>query len=160
MIVNNSQAKHQAKQLRRIGLALGLAALLAGCTSIYRNHGYVPSEEELAEIVPGVDTRDSVAESVGTPTSSGVLNTGGYYYVASRVRHYGPRKPQVVSRELVAINFDTAGVVTGIERYGLEDGKVIPLQRRVTSSSVENKTFLRQLLGNLGRFNPSTLTNN
>lgn len=155
MIVNTSRVS----QMRRFGLVLGLAVVLAGCTSVYRNHGYVPSQEELAEIVPGVDTRDSVAETVGAPTSSGVLNNGGYYYVASRVRHNGVRKPQVVSRELVAINFDTAGVVTGIEHYSLEDGRVIPLQRRVTSSSIENKTFLRQLLGNLGNFGPGQILN-
>ena len=145
------------KQFCRFALAAGLAGALAGCSAIYRNHGYVPSEEELAEVIPGVDTRDSVAETIGAPSSSGVLNNGGYYYVASQMRHYGARKPQVVSRELVAINFDSAGVVTGVEHYSLEDGRVVPLQRRVTSSSIEDKTFLRQLLGNLGRFNPASV---
>lgn len=137
---------------------LGLGA--AGCTPIYRNHGYVPSEEDLAAIRVGVDTRDSVAEAVGTPTASGVLNDSGFYYVASRVRHYGPREPKVISRELVAISFDRSGTVRNIERYGLEDGRVIPLNRRVTSSNVEDKTFLRQLLGNLGRFSPGTVLDN
>lgn len=133
--------------------------LLSGtaCVAIYRNHGYVPSEEELAAISVGVDTRDSVAEAIGTPGASGVLEQGGYYYVSSRVRHYGAKEPQVVSRQLVAISFDQRGVVRNIERYGLEDGQVIPLSRRVTSSSVEDKTFLRQLVGNLGRFNPGTV---
>jgi len=136
---------------------LGLAVLsVAACSAVYRNHGYVPSEEELAGITVGVDTRDSVAESVGAPSSSGVLNNGGYYYVATRMRHYGPRKPQVVSRELVAISFDQSGVVRNVERYGMQDGQIVAFERRVTSSSVENKTFLRQLLGNLGNFNPST----
>ena len=153
MIVNISKLK----LMRGAAMAVGFAAVLAGCSASYRNHGYVPSEEQLAEVVPGVDNRDSVAETIGAPTSSGVLNDGGYYYVASRVRHYGARKPKVVSRELVAINFDQSGTVSGIERYGLEDGKTIPLERRVTSSSIENKTFLRQLLGNLGRFNPGSV---
>ena len=96
-------------------------------------------------------------DSVGSPGASGVLEESGYYYVATRMRHYGPREPQVVSRELVAISFDQRGVVRNIERFGLEDGRVIPLSTRVTSSSVEDKTFLRQLLGNLGRFNPGTV---
>jgi outer membrane protein assembly factor BamE (lipoprotein component of BamABCDE complex) len=138
----------------RIVVGAGLALALASCASVYRNHGYVPSQEELSEIVPGVDTRDSVAESVGTPSASGVLDNGGYYYVSTRMRHYGARQPEIVSRELVAINFDTAGVVTGVQRFGLEDGRVIPLERRVTSSNVEDKTFLRQLVGNIGRIGP------
>lgn len=148
------------EQFKAIGRAavFGTAILgMAACASVYRNHGYVPTEEDLAAIKVGVDTRDTVAEAVGTPSAQGVLQESGYYYVASRVRHYGPREPRIVSRELVAISFDSSGVVRNIERYGLEDGQIIPLSRRVTSSSVEDKTFLRQLLGNLGRFNPGTV---
>jgi outer membrane protein assembly factor BamE (lipoprotein component of BamABCDE complex) len=142
--------------LRAALLGLVLMSVTA-CSAVYRNHGHVPTKEELAEIKVGVDTRDSVAETIGAPSSSGVLNEGGYYYVASRMRHYGPRKPQVVSRELVAISFDSSGVVRNVERFGLEDGQVVAFERRVTSSSIEDKTFLRQLLGNLGRFNPGTV---
>ena len=142
--------------LRSAGFGLAVLAL-SGCATIYRNHGYVPSEDELAAIEVGQDTRDSVIEAVGPPTSSGVLKDSGFYYVSSKMRHFGPAEPKVVSREVVAINFDQRGVVRGIERYGLEDGRTIPLQRRVTSSSVEDKTFLRQLLGNLGRFNPGNV---
>jgi outer membrane protein assembly factor BamE (lipoprotein component of BamABCDE complex) len=150
----------QLKPVMRSILVIGLAAGLAGCVASYRNHGYVPSEDELAEIVVGVDTRDSVIESVGPPSSSGILNESGFYYVASQMRHYGARAPQVVRRDLVAINFDSAGTVTGVQHFGLEDGRVIPLQRRVTSSNVQDKTFLRQLLGNLGRFSPGQFLNN
>jgi len=137
-------------------ILFGAAVLsVSACTKIYRNHGYVPSESELAAIKVGVDTRDSVTESVGAPSSSGVLNEGGYYYVATRMRHYGPTQPKIVSRELVAISFDQRGVVRNIERYSLADGNVVALERRVTSSGVEDKTFIRQLVGNLGRFNPT-----
>lgn len=151
--------RKQLKTVSRVSLAVSLGLSLSACASVYRNHGYVPSSEELAEIKPGVDTRDSVAESVGTPSSSGVLDSGGYYYVAIRMRHYGARAPEIVSRELVAINFNPSGVVTGIERYQLADGRVIPLERRVTSSNVEDKTFLRQLVGNIGRIGPDQVLN-
>ncbi len=138
--------------------AWALAALaVAGCTAIYKKHGYVPSEEQLAEVVVGIDTKDSVAETIGVPTASGVLNDGGYYYVSTLMRTRGAGATKPVSRSLVAISFDSRDVVSGIERYSLEDGKVIPLERRVTSSSVEDKTFLRQLLGSLGNFNPGSL---
>lgn len=143
------------KRSARIAVA-GVAVLaLSACVARYRNHGYVPPQAELDEIVVGVDTRDSVAETVGPPSSTGVLNESGYYYVATRIRHYGAREPQVVERRLVAISFDTAGVVRNIERYSLADGKVIELERRVTDSGAESGGFLRQLIGNLGNFNPA-----
>ncbi|CUH89021.1 SmpA / OmlA family protein [Phaeobacter sp. CECT 5382] len=136
--------------------ALAGLALMA-CSPIYQRHGYVPTEEQLAEVVVGVDTKDSVAESIGVPSASGVLNDGGYYYVATLMRTRGAGAVKPVSRSLVAVNFDSRDVVSGVERYSLEDGRVIPLERRVTSSSVQDKTFLRQLLGSLGNFNPGNL---
>ena len=132
----------------------GAGIALASCTAQYRNHGYVPSDEDLAEVVVGVDTRDSVAESIGAPSSSGVLDVSGYYYVATRLRHYGPSAPKPVSRELVAISFDQSGVVSGVESFSLENGKVIPLQRRVIRTGIQDKTFLPRLLGSLGNIGP------
>lgn len=145
----------QVKRMFVTALSAAALTAVAACTSIYRDHGYVPTDEELSEVTVGVDTRDSVAETIGVPTASGVLNDGGYYYVTSRFRHYGARQPEVVERQLVAISFTQSGVVENIERYSLQDGRVIALNRRVTDSNVSNKTFLRQLLGNLGNFNPS-----
>ncbi|MEX0278685.1 MAG: outer membrane protein assembly factor BamE [Ruegeria sp.] len=135
----------------------GCLTALTACSATYKNHGYIPPPEELAEIKVGVDTRESVAEAVGAPTSTGVVRDSGYYYVASRVRFYGPKRPEVVSRELLAISFDQRGVVENIERFGLEDGIVVPLERRVTDSSVRNKGFIRQLIGNIGNFNPANI---
>ena len=140
--------------------ALCLAVVtLSACQAVYRNHGHIPTPEELALVRVGVDTRDSIGETIGAPSSSGVLNDDGYYYVASRIRHRGAARPKVVTRSLVAISFDQRGVVRNVERFGLERGRLVVLERAVTSSSVENKTFLRQLLGNLGNFNPGALVN-
>lgn len=137
--------------VRKIAAVLCVLAL-AACSAVYRNHGYVPKEEDLSQIVVGVDTRDTVAEVVGSPSAGGVLDSSGYYYVQSRVRHYAYRRPEVVSREVLAISFDNAGVVRNIERFGLEDGQVVPLARRVTESATADNGFLRQLLRNLGNF--------
>jgi len=126
------------------------------CTALYRDHGYIPPEEDLAQIVVGVDTRDSVAELVGPPTSAGLLSDGGYYYIQSKFRHYGPMEPKEIERQVLAISFDANGVVSNIERFGLENGQVIVLSRRVTSDNVRDTTLIRQMLGALGNFDAST----
>ena len=135
-------------------LALSVTALGA-CATQYRNHGYVPNEEDLQEIVVGVDTRDTVAESVGTPSAGGVLNDSGYYYVKTQVRHFAYQAPKVVDRQLVAITFDKRGVVANVERFTLEDGQVVPLSRRITTTGIGDISFLRQLMSNIGRFSAS-----
>lgn len=142
------------KPLRAAAFAMCLFG--AACAAQYRNHGYIPPEEDLAEVIVGVDSRESVADTLGAPTAGGVLEDGGFYYVRSRVRTIGPARPTVVERELVAINFDSNGIVTNVERFGLEDGQVVVLSRRVTDNGLSNISFIRQLLGNLGSFDPNT----
>lgn len=140
---------------RRAGLGLTLAFVLvmAGCAPIIRNHGYAPTDVELAALTVGVDTRDTVAETVGRPSAQGLLNDEGWFYVQSRFQHYGPREPKEVDRQVVAISFDPNGTVTNIERFGLEQGRVVPLSRRVTDTNIKSFSFIRQLLSGIGRFN-------
>jgi len=137
---------------------VALAALLVtGCSTDVRRHGYAPSPDDLAEITVGVDTRETVADTIGTPGASGVLGERGYYYVAQAVTQYGIREPEVIDREVVAISFDEAGVVRNIERFGLEDGNVVALSRRTTQDNTRGVGFLRQILGNIGRISPDAL---
>jgi len=137
---------------RNLWLVLALGAL-AACQPIYRSHGYVPSDSDLAMLVVGQDTRDTVGDFVGRPSSAGVLEDGGWYYVGSRWREVGWKKPEEISREVVAISFDEGGVVQNIERFGLQDGRVVTLSRRVTDSNIKGVTFLGQLLGSIGNVN-------
>lgn len=135
----------------RMLLAVASVLVLASCSAQYRNHGYVPKPDELANIIVGSDTRETVATVIGNPTALGVLEDSSWYYVESRFRHFGFQAPKEIERQVVAISFDNSGRVANIERFGLEDGRVVTLSRRVTESSTVKISFLRQLFGNLGR---------
>ena len=143
----------------RLRLPVAALALLAAaaCSPLVRNYGYVPTDEDLSQIIVGVDTRETVADVIGSPGSSGVLRDSGFYYVAQTKETLGARAPRVTDRQVVAISFDSAGVVTNIERFGLEDGNVVALTRRVTDSNVQGVSFLRQLLGGIGQLAPGAL---
>lgn len=144
-----TQAGHKSRAI----LAGCVLLMSVGCTTLYRNHGYVPTDDQLAEVLVGVDTRATVADVVGPPTAGGVTNGGGFFYVQSRFRLLGPLEPKEIDREVVAITFDADGVVENVERFGLENGNIVPLSRRVTQDNVRDTTFLRQLFGSIGRFN-------
>ncbi|MEL7164249.1 MAG: outer membrane protein assembly factor BamE [Pseudomonadota bacterium] len=137
-----------------MSIAIGASLAAAACTPQFRDHGYIPPEEDLQELVVGIDTRASVEDLVGTPSSGGVLEGGDFFYVASTTRTIGPRRPRVVERQVLAMSFDAEGVLQNIERFGLEDGNVVVLDRRVTSTGVTDTPFLRQLLGAFGRVLP------
>lgn len=145
--------------LRAAILASAILGLTA-CTAQYRNHGYIPSEDDLANVIVGVDTRNSVTETIGAPSTQSFIDERGYYYVRSRVRHYGMLEPEVINREIVAISFDSAGTVQNIERYGLEDGRVVTLSRRVTDVPGGSPSFLKRILSALGGFDPASAFGN
>ncbi|WP_233093067.1 outer membrane protein assembly factor BamE [Paracoccus sp. IB05] len=140
--------------------ALGLLLMVAACAKVYRNHGYVPDDTELAKVEVGVDTRDTVATKIGRPSAQGLLNDLGWFYVQSRFEHYGPKEPTEIERQVVAINFSENGTVQNIGRYGLEDGRVIELSRRVTETNIKGVSLIGQLLGNVGRIQAGDLVRN
>ena len=142
------------KSLFRVGLLISLCVAMGACSPTYRSHGYIPPEEDLEEIIVGVDTRATVEDVVGSPSSAGIRNSDGFFYVRSRMRTFGPTRPREIERQVLAISFDAEDVVQNIERFGLEDGRVVTLERRVTDNGISNLGFLRQLLGNLGNFDP------
>ena len=73
-----------------------ICLLGAACSSQIRNHGYVPPNEDLTQIVVGQDTRESVRALVGPPSADGVQRGGDYYYVQSKFRTLAFFQPEEV----------------------------------------------------------------
>ena len=143
---------------RMAGLLVAVVmAPMAACSPVYVNHGYVPSDEELALVEVGKDTRETVAATIGRPSTSGLLNDLGWYYVQSRWKNYGAMPPKEENRQVVAITFNDKGIVENIERFGLEKGQIVPLSRRVTDSNIKGLSFLKQLFGSIGRLSADQL---
>lgn len=141
---------------RRSALTLVLF-LAAACAPVYRNHGYVPQDNELADVKVGQSTRQDVADFIGRPSSMGMMTDSGWYYVGSRFKAYGAYEDREVDRQVVAVSFDGKGTVSNVERFGLNEGRVVVISRRVTESNIKSVGFLRQLLGNIGRISASDL---
>lgn len=133
-------------------LAFIVVTGLAACTPIYRNHGYVPTEMDLSQVVIGQTSIDELQGLIGQPSAQGLLTGSGWYYVGSRWRHYGAAEPEEVNRQVVAISFTPNCVVSNIERFGLDRGRIVLLSRRVTEGSVTEISLIGQLLGNIGNF--------
>jgi outer membrane protein assembly factor BamE (lipoprotein component of BamABCDE complex) len=131
--------------------------VLAACTPQTRSHGFAPTDAELAEIVVGLDTRETVAGIIGPPRTAGLLTDSGWYYVRSTFRERPPRAPVEEDRQVVAISFDENGLVENVERFGLEQGEVVVLSRRVTTSNVQGVGLLQQLLRNVGQIDAAQL---
>ena len=137
---------------RAVIAVAGLSIAMA-CTPIIRNHGYIPVAEDLDQIVLGEATRETVRTIAGQPTSQGVVGDSAFYYISSKFRHFGAMAPVEFDRNVLRVSFDEAGLVSNIQRFGLQDGQVVELSRRVTDNSVRDSTFVRQLLSSIGQIN-------
>jgi len=140
-----------------VGIRLGVLGLmlagLAACAATFSNHGYAPTDKELEAVVVGVDSRTSVEASIGRPASAGVLTDTAWYYVSTKVKHLTYNADKITDRQLVAISFNKRGTVSNIERFTLKDGRVIALNRRITTTGIKGVSFIGQMLGNIGNVN-------
>lgn len=132
--------------------ALSCAVVLGGCTPIVENHGYIPVAAEVEAIAPGTDTKESILTRLGEPTSKGVQGDNAWYYVSYTERKLAFLKPQITSREILAVSFAANGRVDAINRYGLENGVLVDLNTRETITGGRRLGFFQQLLGNIGNF--------
>ncbi len=144
---------------KKLALVLVMATL-AACGGQYRNHGYMPLAEDVDALIVGVETRDSIIEVMGVPTTGGVLTEEAMYYVRSRVHHKGYVKPNEIQRDVLVLSFDKNQILRNVERFGIEKGKLIRLEHRVTEAPGGDRSVLQQIIGSIGGFNPNSIVNN
>lgn len=137
-------------KVRAVIIALAVAGISA-CAPQISYHGYVPTKTELSAIKVGLDTRDTVARAIGRPSMTAAVSDDSWYYVRSKFRDFALQGKREVDREVLVIRFDKAGKVANIETFGLRDGKIVRLTRRVTTSPATDTPILKQLFGRLGQ---------
>ena len=133
-----------------VGPLLGASLLVSGCTPKVDVHGYVPVAEDIASLSVG-ETQESVLARLGEPTTRGLEGSNAWYYISSKVRQVAFFAPKEIERQIVAITFSSNRVAM-IQRFGLEDGRLIDLDRNVTVTDGRTLTFFEQFLGNVGNF--------
>ncbi|MCH9020146.1 MAG: outer membrane protein assembly factor BamE [Proteobacteria bacterium] len=125
---------------------------LAACTATIDHRGNLPDPFVLQEIQPGATSRDEVATMLGSPSSVAAFGEETWYYISTETERLAFYEPEVLDQQVVAIAFDSAGVVKSIRQYGPEDAREIDLVDRKTRTGGRKLTFIQQLIGNLGRF--------
>ena len=123
-------------------VVLGVSA----CSPQIRTHGNMVDPDALAKINPGSSSTGEVLSLLGSPSSE--ANFG------QRTERQAFLKPEIIERKVVYVDFDQSGLVDTIGSLDLEDGKKIAFITRETPTAGQKVTLIKQLLGNVGRFNP------
>lgn len=162
-------ARHPALvNIRSVGFpALALLAL-AGCaylppmperprdvfTAPITNRGHAVSDEQIAQLTPGVSTRSDVQALLGSPSQSGTFSDENWYYISSVTQLRPGRTEALRSQRVVAITFDNRGAMTQVRQLSQADMPQITAVARETPSPGNERSVLQALFGNVGRFGP------
>ena len=128
--------------------ALGLA--LGACAPLRSHQGYIIDTDLVNAIQPGVDNRNSVAQTLGRPTIASQFGDRDWYYLARDSRNLNFQKPKVRDQITLKISFDEAGNVSSISRGGVEQIANIDPYGKTTPTLGKKRGFFEDLFGNIG----------
>ena len=131
-------------------LVLGAALLAASCSPPVERRGNLPDPVVLADIQPGVHTKEQVSQLLGTPSSVAPFDKNIWYYMGQKTEKIAFFKPEILEQQVVAIKFNDKGVVSEVRRFNQADGKEVDVVERETPTRGQELTFVRALLGSLG----------
>ncbi len=139
----------------RLSAAAVVLAAGAACAPVQTYNGF-RADYNNVEIPPpqvGVDTRQSVMQRFGSPSTTAVFDQTAWYYVSAvqeRVAFYAPR---ITERRVMVVRFDGENVAA-VENFGLERGRLVAYNDEETPTRGRELGLLEQLLGNVGRTPP------
>ena len=129
-------------------LLAGVAA--AGCTPRRSHQGYIVDADLVNAIQPGVDNRQSVLATLGTPSFAAQFNQGDWYYIARDSRNLAFNPPKPKEQLTLQISFDQAGNVTAVRKSGMDQVATIKPDSKTTPTLGRKRGFFQDLFGNIG----------
>jgi outer membrane protein assembly factor BamE (lipoprotein component of BamABCDE complex) len=143
----------RSRRSSMLGTAIATALLIAGCSTTVDQRGNLPDEAKLELIRPGITSKETVSQLLGTPSSTSTFDSRTWYYISRRTEQFAFFKPDLLDQQVVTVTFDENGVVQDVTRRGMEDRREVSMVTRVTPTPGRELGFMEQLVGNLGRFN-------
>ncbi|HWK45688.1 MAG TPA: outer membrane protein assembly factor BamE [Stellaceae bacterium] len=146
----------KAGMLRRAALVpvLLLACLAAACSTTVNQRGEILDQDAISQIKPGVTTRDDLTKTLGSPSTVASFDPNVWYYIGARTEQTAFFDPETVDQKVVMITFDATGTVKDVQTRSKDDGRDIAMIPRTTPATGREFSFIEQLLGNFGKFDP------
>ena len=140
-----------------LALVLSLPLALGGCSffdSPQMIRGHRVTEEQLAQLVPGVQSRNDVQTLLGSPTARSTFDDSAWYYISAVSRARPLAKESISQQRVVVLEFGANGKLTQVRELGQDDAANVSIVQRETPVPGNERTLMQALFGNVGRFNP------
>lgn len=127
-------------------------ALLGACSPRIDQRGNLLDPEAVLAIQPGVQTKDQVAQLLGTPSTVATFDDKTWYYISKRTETTAFFAPDITDQQVLIVKFDDIDMVEKVQLYGMNEAYEIDPVSRSTPTHGQRLTILQQLFGNVGRF--------
>jgi outer membrane protein assembly factor BamE (lipoprotein component of BamABCDE complex) len=117
-------------------------------------HGARVDPDQLKELVPGTSTKADATSLLGSPTAHATFDDNTWIYISESTHTRIGRLPGVGAQDVEVLSFDQGGTLRNMRHLGQAESQPVTVASRTTPSPGTEATFLQQLLGNVGKFNP------
>lgn len=111
--------------------------------------------DSLKELVPGTSTKADVTAVIGSPTARDTFDSNTWLYIGETTQERIGRTLGEIKQDVVVLTFDDHNILKTISKLNKDDALPVTVATRTTPSPGTEASFLQQLLGNVGRFNPA-----
>jgi outer membrane protein assembly factor BamE (lipoprotein component of BamABCDE complex) len=105
----------------------------------------LPDKQTIASISVGTDTKTTIADRLGNPSTTATFGNEVWYYISSKEEQMAFFTPRILSRDVLAVEFGQDGQVADVRHYGLKDGRVVAFASRETPTKGRELTLIQQL---------------
>jgi outer membrane protein assembly factor BamE (lipoprotein component of BamABCDE complex) len=151
--MNDTSGKLSRPLLAAAAATATVALLAAGCSPTVSTHGHQIDAAEFAQITPGVTSREEVERLLGSPSTVGTFDQERWFYVSQRSEVVSFYQADITQQDVVRVDFDANGIVADVQAHGLELAQAVEPDPNRTLTLGNELSAVRQILGNIGRFN-------
>lgn len=144
----------KAAYFRAAAVALLAATGAVACTPVQTTHGFRADSAEATQVQVGVDTKTTVLQRLGTPSTIAAFDQTSWYYISATQQRIAFFRPRTTERQIIVVRFDANDLVTAVDRYGVERGQVVAYNDDATPTRGRELGLLEQIFGNVGATPP------
>ncbi len=127
--------------------------ILSACTPQVSGRGHLDAPKKVEQLTPGSSHKQDVVRILGTPSTRSSFGEEIWYYISAKKESYAFFKPEITEQKVIAVAFDTNGMVSAVKTFDKDDAQDVATVDKVTPTEGQELGLWEQLLGNIGRFN-------
>ncbi len=143
---------------RLLALSMGLSPIaVSGCavfSPLPTDRGQMVEKQDYDKLIPGTTTRADVTALIGSPTAKATFDDNTWFYIGEITAPVPLAHPKIEQQQVLVLNFDQGGVLRSLRRLDKSNAHNVAMVGRTTPSPGSDSTFMQQLIGNVGRYNP------